>query len=252
MTSAQLLRLGGQIGVVGAALILASQVIGPFVSTEPTTITTTVTGVPFLVFALLKLVGFVFLMLGLVSLYARQSAATGRLGFIGFLTTFAGTALVTGDWWFEAFAFPWLAQAAPDLVATPVGGTLLLGGAVGFITFTVGWLIFAAATFRARVFPRWMAVLLMAGALLAIKQGFPPFGALLAIAVGVMGVALLRLDRMAGGTGVSSGGGFSCSSAVRSERHQQDDERYRLHGRDTDHQGGDGLLVEGSGGHATK
>ena len=149
--------------MVGAALIMVSQLVGPFVFKDPTTIAATVTSVPFLVFMLSTLVGFVFLMLGLVSLYARQSAAAGMLGFVGFLTAFVGTALVTGDWWFEAFAFPWLAQTAPDLVATPVGGRLLLGGVVGFITFTIGWLIFAAATFRARVFPRWMAVLLMGG-----------------------------------------------------------------------------------------
>ena len=195
MTVAQLLRLGGQIGVLGAALIVASQVVGPFVSVDPTTMTATVTGVPFLVFTLLKLVGFVCLMLGLVSLYARQSAAAGLLGFVGFLTAFVGTALVTGDWWFEAFAFPWLAQTAPDLVATPASGALLLGGVMSFTIFTIGWLIFAAATLRARDFPRWMAVLLMAGALLAYGQGIPPLSALLAIAVGAMGVTVLRLER---------------------------------------------------------
>ena len=194
MTNAQLLRLGGQTSVAGAALILASQVVGPFVSRGPATIAATVTSVPFLAFTLLKLAGFVFLMLGLVSLYARQSATAGVLGLLGFLTAFVGTALVTGDWWFEAFAFPWLAQAAPDLVATPATGVLLLGGMLSFTTFTIGWLIFAAATFRSRVFPRWMAVLLMAGALLAFRQGFPPFGALLAIAVGAMSIASLRLD----------------------------------------------------------
>jgi hypothetical protein len=195
VTNVQLLRLGAQISVVGAALILASQVLGPFVSPDVTTIAATVTSAPFLVFTLLKLGGFTLLMLGLVSLYARQSAAAGVLGSLGFLTAFIGTALVTGDWWFEAFAFPWLAQAAPGLVATPASGILLLGGMLSFSTFTIGWLTFAAATFRARVFPRWMAVLLMAGALLAYGQGFPPLGALLAIAVGAMGVASLRLDR---------------------------------------------------------
>ncbi len=195
MTSAQLLRRGGQLSVVGAALILASQLVGPFVPNDPTTIAATVTRLPFRVFTLLKLGGFVFLMLGLVSLHVRQSAAAGVLGSLGFVAAFIGTALVTGDWWFEAFAFPWLVQAAPDLAATPASGALLLGGGLSFTTFSVGWLIFAAATFRARVYPRWVAVLLMAGAVLAYGQGFPPFGALMAIAVGVMGVASVRLDR---------------------------------------------------------
>lgn len=140
---------------------------------------------------------------GLVSLYARQSDAAGLLGSLGFLTAFIGTALVAGDWWFEAFAFPWLVQAAPDLVATPAGGTLLLGGVVGFITFAIGWFLFAAATFRAQVFPRWMAVLLMIGAMLALGQGYPPLSAPFAIAVGTMNVALLRLDRMPTATAVT-------------------------------------------------
>jgi hypothetical protein len=195
MTPAQLLRSGGQVSVVSAALILASQLVGVFLSTDPTTIAARANSGPPLVFALLKLVGFILLLLGLVTLYARQSAAAGVLGFLGFLTAFCGTALVTGDWWFEAFAFPWLAQAAPDLVTTAASGTLLTGGVLSFTTFTIGWLIFASATFRAHVFPRWVAVLLMAGALLAYGQGFPPFGALLAVAVGVMGVVSLRLDR---------------------------------------------------------
>jgi hypothetical protein len=207
MTNAQLSRLGGQISVVGAALIVASQVVGPFVPLDPARMAATVTGVPFLAFTLLKLAGFVLLMLGLVSLYARQSAAAGVLGSIGFLTAFVGTALVTGDWWFEAFAFPWLAQTAPGIVATPAGGTLLLGGMFSFATFTVGWLIFGAATFRARVFPRWMAVLLMAGALLALGQGSPPLSALLAVAVGAMGLASLRLDRTQTATTLTGHGG---------------------------------------------
>jgi hypothetical protein len=195
MSHPDLLRLGGQTSVAAAALVLASQLIGPFLPTDPTTIAATAISPLFLAFTLLKLAGFILLMLGLVGLYARQSATAGRLGLLGFLTAFLGTALVTGDWWFEAFAFPWLAQVSPDVVATPASGTLLTGGLASFTTFTIGWLIFAAATYRAHVFPRWTAVLLGAGALLAYGQGFPPLGALLAIAIGVTGVASLQLDR---------------------------------------------------------
>ena len=195
MTGAQLQRLGGLATVVAAALLLTAQIVGSFLSTDPTTIATTMTSATFLVFALLKLVGSVLLMLGLVSLYARQASTAGRLGFAGFLTAFTGTVLVTGDWWFEAFVVPWLAAAAPDVVATPAGGTLLLGGGISFSVFTIGWALLAGATLQARVFPRWMAVLLMAGALLAYGQGRPPLGALLAVAVGLMGLASLRAGR---------------------------------------------------------
>ena len=195
MTRARLLLLGGRISVVGAVLVLASQLLGAFFATDPATLAATAASAPFLVFSLLKLVGFVLLMLGLVSLYARQALAAGSLGFVGFVSAFTGTALVAGDWWFEAFALPWLAQVAPELLTTPASGTLLAGGTISFLTFSIGWVLFGAATLRARVFPRWVGVLLVAGALLAYAQGRPPLGALLAVAVGAMGVIALRLDR---------------------------------------------------------
>ena len=194
-THAQLLQLGNQISVVGAALIVASQLLAAFLPSDAAALATTATSAPFLVSALLKLVGFLFLMLGLVTLYAHQAVAAGRLGLVGFATAFAGTLLVTGDWWFEAFAVPWLAQTAPGLFAMPAGSTRLLGGAISFTTFSAGWVVFGAATLRARVFPRWVATLLMAGAVLAYGQGHPPLGAPLAIAVGIMGIVALRLDQ---------------------------------------------------------
>ena len=125
--------------------------------TGATTIAATATSAPFAPFAplaVLKLIGFVLLMLGLVGLHARQSAAAGTLGKVGVLTAFTGTALVCGDWWFEAFAVPWLAQVAPDLLTAPASGPLLAGGVLSLTGFTIGWLVFAAASFRARVFPR--------------------------------------------------------------------------------------------------
>jgi hypothetical protein len=195
VTGAELQRLGGLATVAAAALLMTAQIVGSFLSTDPTTIAATMTSVTFLVFALLKLVGSVLLMLGLVSLYARQASAAGGIGLAGFLTAFTGTALVTGDWWFEAFVVPWLAAAAPGLVAAPAGGTLLLGGGISFSVFAVGWGLFAGASLRARVYPRWMAVLLLAGALLAYGQGRPPLGALLAVAVGLLGLASLRAGR---------------------------------------------------------
>lgn len=41
--------------------------------------------------------GLVFLLGGLVGPYIRQSEAAGKLGVVGFLLAFSGTALVEGD-----------------------------------------------------------------------------------------------------------------------------------------------------------
>ena len=36
-----------------------------------------------------------------------------------------GTIGLAGDMWFEAFAMPWLAQAAPVIIGVPASGSLL-------------------------------------------------------------------------------------------------------------------------------
>ena len=66
-------------------------------------------------------------------------ATTGALGLAGFLVAFAGTTLLAGDWWFEAFVGPVIAQAAPQILDLPPGGWLLAGGISTFVLFAIGW-----------------------------------------------------------------------------------------------------------------
>ena len=39
------------------------------------------------------------LLLALTAIYAREYAALGTLGLVGYLTAFLGTLMVAGDWW---------------------------------------------------------------------------------------------------------------------------------------------------------
>jgi hypothetical protein len=75
----------------------------------------------------------VLLALGLVGLYARQSDATGTIGFIGFLMAFVGTFFAPGLLW----------------------ATLLAD---------LGWTLFGVSSLRARVYPLVAAILLVIGA----------------------------------------------------------------------------------------
>jgi hypothetical protein len=69
-----------------------------------------------------RLLAGVLLLLGLVGLYARQLEATGTLGLAAFLVAFAGTALILGTWWTNAFVALSLATEAPELLeAGPTG-----------------------------------------------------------------------------------------------------------------------------------
>ena len=140
---------------------------------------------PYFVEALLLLLGDVLLLFGLFGLYVRQSEAAGTLGLVGFLVAFFGTALTAGVDWDGVFVVPILADAAPELLdAGPPLGIIL-----SFLTFLVGWLMFGVAALRARVYPRWAALLLIVGAVLAgvpLSLSTVPFG----IAVAWIGLIL--------------------------------------------------------------
>jgi hypothetical protein len=118
----------------------------------------------------------VFLLWALVGLYSRQAHRAGVLGFIAFLLTFVGVALVFGTIWGFFILAPGLASAAPAFLDSPVLPSSLFPGIVGlilpFALALVGILLFGLASLRAKVFPRWAAVLLILTSPLQVVQGF--------------------------------------------------------------------------------
>ena len=141
--------------------------------------------------SLLTLFAGTLLLGGLVGLYLRQAQAAGRLGLVGFLIAFFGTAFVVGDFYANTFVTPLVAQGAPEFLDDPLSGMLQvwLPFSFGFLAFS--WLLLAVVTLRARVYPRGASWLLLIGAVLALVP-FPlanlPFYAALAL----VGLHLLR------------------------------------------------------------
>ena len=83
-----------------------------------------------------------------------------------------GTMFMTGDWWYEAFAVPRLAEVAPDVVDTFVGGRLIIGGLTSFALFGLGWILYGVASARARVVPRSISItILVAGLMSGVPIG---------------------------------------------------------------------------------
>ena len=132
------------------------------------------------------------LFLALTGLYLRQADAGGKVGLAGYLIAFLGTLLIAGDWWFESFIAPQIAAVAPQVMSGAITGSMAVGAAATFGLFAVGWTIFGIATFRASVFPRPAAALLIIGGLVGILAGSTPYQIPLAIAVGWIGVSLMR------------------------------------------------------------
>ncbi|HLE29114.1 MAG TPA: hypothetical protein VI793_13400 [Anaerolineales bacterium] len=139
----------------------------------------------------LDIIGITLGLLGLIGLYAKQVEKAGILGFVGFLLTFIGLALLEGIAFYETFIWPVLAVQAPTLLSFQgplyTNTTFLLGSGLGLMTNGVGIILFGAAMLRAGILPRWGVLLLTVGAPL---YGFGALFGELAIVLRSIGVAL--------------------------------------------------------------
>ena len=188
MSASNLIRLSGLAAVLAGVLFAISDLVGSLVLDFENFSETATTGT-YAVMSVLFLVAAVLLPLGLVGLYAHQSEATGTLGLVAFVVAFVGSILVAGAFWTQAFVAPPLAEVAPEFLDEEPGGRLDLGFFLSFSLVALGWLLFGIATLRAKVYPRWAAILLMIGAVLTFLP-LPLTGIVFAVAVAVLGVLL--------------------------------------------------------------
>ena len=195
------IRWGGLAAAVGPLLVLSANIYGLWETqtygSGPEATVEAVTTTASMAFGGIRLLGGMLLVFGLIALYAYQAEAAGRLGLVGFVVSMIGTVLLTALAWLGAFLDPALASQAPEFYVAArsgeIGGTV--GTVLGIGVFSpiliqaLGWTIFGIATYRARVFPRWLAVGLIVGSLLLFVpvQGSP---VVFQLAIASMGVLL--------------------------------------------------------------
>ena len=113
----------------------------------------------------LRLLGLVLLVWGLIGIYGPQSRVAGTFGLWAFVVVFLCSALAVGNVWAEVFVYPTLAQIAPDMLSGAGFETeaayMSAGLSMSYPLFFLGLILFAAATFWAGVYPRWIALLLI-------------------------------------------------------------------------------------------
>jgi hypothetical protein len=139
-------------------------------------------------------VAFSLLVLALVAVYEREARITCWFGVVGFAAAVIGTIFMAGDWWYEAFAVPRIAEVAPEVINTFVGGRLLVGGLTSFALIGIGWVLFAAASLRARIFPTAISAAILVGGLLSgipIGLAYLSGGVILGLAIASLGVWLM-------------------------------------------------------------
>ena len=171
ISTAALMRLAGFSAMLAGLGIVVMGMFHP--ANEPAYVTTP-TWIIVHIFA--TSLGF-FGVLGLAGLYARQVEKAGWLGLIGFLLFSVWMTLVGLFSFIEAAVLPHLASEFPPFVAGFLGmftgvpsqvnlGVLPTMWNISTPMLILGSLLFAIATFRAGILPRWAAGLLALGSLM--------------------------------------------------------------------------------------
>lgn len=195
-STSPLSQVAGPLAILAGVLVVLTRIPTIlFLLGGDTDLTAFVLGSTHAITSVASIVAFGLLVLALVAIYEREAQEAGWLGLIGFAAALLGTTFMAGDWWYEAFAVPRIAEVAPELIATFVGGRLLMGGLASFVLLGIGWVLFGAASLRARVFPTSISVAILVGGLLSgIPIGFAYLtgGIILGLAVAWLGVWLAK------------------------------------------------------------
>ncbi len=107
------------------------------------------------------------LMAGCPSLHAYQAARSGSFGKVSFSLAFLGCALLFAHEWAQVFYVHSLAVTAPEALQAMEDAEGMnvydMEAVIVIVTFTLGWIAFAASMLRARVFYRLAPILVIAG-----------------------------------------------------------------------------------------
>lgn len=223
MSSTTSYRLSGIALIVGSVLTAIYYISNAFINGNDLT---QLAGPVAVYGSLIGFIGSVLVLLGLPGMYVRQAQRAGILGLLGFLFVWYVTLL-------QGVVVPFTSVTiVPTLVNNPATRSLLANQGSGFsfgpfflvslVGQTVGILLLAIATLRAKIFPRWIAWLLIATLVLGVVTFLPFIPGLLggvppvlgSVAIAGYGYALLwpqRLERMQPAS-ASAGAAMSAAS----------------------------------------
>ncbi len=196
MAPSTLTRFAAPIAFTAAALVILTRIVSLLnVPADGDALKIYVVGTTHAANSVASIIAFAALILALVALDGRRDRETGILGAVGVGAAVIGTVFMAGDWWYEAFSVPWMADIAPSVFETGAAGRLLVGGLASFALFAVGWALYAIASLRARTFPPAIAATILVG---GIASGLP-FGAaylygniVLGLGIGWLGLWAMR------------------------------------------------------------
>ena len=208
MSLAPLSRFAAPLAIVAGALVIVTRlVIMLTVPAEIEPLKAYVLTTTHAVNSILSIVAVALLAVALVAVYELEAREAGVFGAIGVAAAIVGTVFMAGDWWYEAFAVPRLAEVAPEAIDSFVGGRLLAGGLLSFVLFGIGWVLYGIASMGAHVLPRAHSIGIVIGGLLSgvpIGLAYLSGGVVLGVAFVALGVSLMQTSSSEGGVAASA------------------------------------------------
>ncbi|MDB5211037.1 MAG: hypothetical protein JWQ30_1864 [Sediminibacterium sp.] len=179
LTSTHLYRYAGASAIVAGLIFAGIQPI------HPPDILSSVTTDKWAFIISLKLAMCFLFLTAITGIYIKQAAKAGWLGLTGFILFGLSWALQSGYVFAELFMLPQLASISPQFVesclsvanGTPASmniGALAPVYIVVCFFYLAGGILFGIATYRARIFPRFPAILLAVTALLTPAAALLP------------------------------------------------------------------------------
>jgi hypothetical protein len=199
VSQSPLSRIAAPIAIVAGALVIITRLVIILTVPAGDELEAYVLTATHAINSVASIVAFALLLVALIAVYDREARPAGMLGVIAVGAAIIGTVFMAGDWWYEAFAVPRIAEVAPEVVDTFVGGRLLAGGLSSFALFGIGWVLFGVASLRARVFPPAISIAILAGGFLSGVPVDPAYlygGVVLGLAIVWLGAWMMRTTGM--------------------------------------------------------
>ncbi|WP_206061148.1 hypothetical protein, partial [Nonomuraea basaltis] len=186
-----LARVAGPLALIAGIALVLTQLI-QFAALDRGNWTATLTDPLYVGNAIAQFIAMALLVVAAVAIYQRQATRAGWFGVAALIAVLLGTVHLAGDYWFEGFASPWIAQTAPQIFGHGSSGTLLAGGQSAYVLFAVGWVLFGASCLRAGTLPKAVAIAVVACGAVAVLMGQPPLGVPFGVAVTWAGLWMMR------------------------------------------------------------
>lgn len=156
---------------------------------------------------ILAMIATVFGIIGTIGLYAKQVDKSKYLSLIGFVFIILGLVMQVSATSWEFSIWPAILQNNPTNTLLTESLIFKNTGILSFyaaftLFFMIGYIVFGIGSLKAKAFPKWASVLLIIGApAYSILLSIPPYGlvGLVLYCAGIFGYGLSLFKRKTGG-----------------------------------------------------